>query len=71
MFLVRYNQKLTKERIKMTQKQILEIAANDDAMDILKEIAHIQNNMCYKTIYEQKTAKAEMKRLAKELLEII
>lgn len=55
----------------MTQKQILEIAANDDAMDILKEIAHIQNNMCYKTIYEQKTAKAEMKRLAKELLEII
>lgn len=55
----------------MTQKQIFEITANEEAMDILKEIAHIQNNMCFKTIYEQKTAKAEMKHLARELLEMI
>lgn len=55
----------------MTQKQIIEIAANEDALDMLEKIAHIQRNMCHKTAYEQKTAKAEMKRLAKELLEII
>ncbi len=55
----------------MTQKQIFAITANEEAMDILKEIAHVQDNMCFKTIYEQKTAKAEMKRLAKELLETI
>lgn len=53
----------------MTQKQILAIAASAEAMDILKEIAEIQRNMCHKTIYEQKTAKAKMKRLAKELIE--
>lgn len=55
----------------MTQKQILAIAASEDAMNILKEIEHIQSNMCYKTEYEQRSAKAEMKRLAKELLEAI
>lgn len=55
----------------MTQKQVLEIAANEDAMDILKEIAIIQRNMCHKTVYEQKSAKARMKKLAKELLETI
>lgn len=55
----------------MTQKQILAIAASEDAMDILKEIEHIQRNMCHKTIYEQKRAKAKMKLLAKELLEAI
>lgn len=55
----------------MTQKQIFAIAANEEAMDILKEIEFIQRNMCHKTIYEQKTAKAEMKRLAKELLDTI
>lgn len=55
----------------MTQKQVLEIAANEDAMDILKEIAFIQRNMCHKTVYEQKSAKAKMKKLAKELLETI
>ena len=55
----------------MTQKQILAIAGNEDAMWILKEIEEIQRNMCHKTIYEQKTAKARMKSLAKELIEII
>lgn len=55
----------------MTQKQIFALAANEEAMDILKEIESIQRNMCHKTIYEQKTAKAEMKRLAKELLNTI
>lgn len=53
----------------MTQKQILALAADDEAMDILKEIASIQSNMCFKTIYEQKSSKAEMKQLAKELIE--
>lgn len=53
----------------MTQKQILAIAADEEAMDILKEIAFIQSNMCFKTIYEQKDAKTEMKQLAKELIE--
>lgn len=55
----------------MTQKEILKIAANEDTMDILKEIAFIQRNMCNKTVYEQKSAKAQMKKLVKELLESI
>ena len=55
----------------MTQKEILKIADNDDAMDILREIADIQRNMCHKTVYEQKSAKSKMKKLAKEMLEII
>lgn len=55
----------------MTQKQILEIAANEDAMFLLQEIAYIQRNMCYKTIYEQKTAKAKMKNKAKEIMEVL
>ena len=53
----------------MTQKQILALAADEEAMDILKEISHIQFNMSFKTVYEQKTAKAQMKQLAKELIE--
>ena len=40
-------------------------------MEILKEIEEIQRNLRHKPVYEQKTAKAKMKRLAKELLEII
>ena len=55
----------------MTQKQILEIASNEEAMEILEKISRIQNCMIYKTNEEQKTAKAEMKALAKELQEII
>ena len=55
----------------MTQKQVLAIAASEDAMWLLQEIQEIQQNMCHKTIYEQKTAKAKMKELAKELLETI
>ena len=55
----------------MTQKEIFTIASNEDSMEILKEIGEIQRNLCHKTVYEQKTAKAKMKRLAKELLETI
>lgn len=55
----------------MTQKQIFAIAASEEALSILKEIEHIQRCLCYKTIYEQKSAKAKMKMLAKELLEVI
>ena len=55
----------------MTQKEIFAIASNQDTMEILKEIEEMQRNLCHKTVYEQKTAKAKMKRLAKELLEII
>lgn len=55
----------------MTQKEIFAIASSQDSMEIIKEIAEIQRNLCHKTVYEQKTAKAKMKRLAKELIEII
>ena len=55
----------------MTQKEILKIAVNEDAMDILREIALIQRNMCHKTVYEQKSAKSKMTKLAKEMLEIV
>ena len=55
----------------MTQKEILKIASNEDAMDILQEIVFIQRNMCHKTVYEQKSAKAQMKKLVKELLESV
>lgn len=55
----------------MTIKEIIKIANNNDAMEIIKEIAEIQKNMCHKTIYEQATAKKKMKRLAKELMEEI
>lgn len=55
----------------MTQKEILKIAANEDAMDILREIAFIQLNMCHKTVFEQKSKKSKMKKLAKEMLEIV
>lgn len=55
----------------MTQKQIFAIAASEDAMNILKEIEYILSNMCYKTEYEQKSEKAKMKILAKELMEAI
>ena len=55
----------------MTQKQIFAIAASVEAMSILKEIECIQRCLCYKTFYEQKSAKAKMKMLAKELLEVI
>lgn len=55
----------------MTQKEIFAITNNKNAMLILKEIEEIQMNMCYKTIYERKTASRKMKRLAKELIEEI
>jgi len=55
----------------MTQKEILAIANNEEAMMILKEIEEIQRNMCYKTIYERKTETKKMKELAKELIEEI
>lgn len=55
----------------MTQKEILAIANNEEAMMILKEIEEIQRNMCHKTIYERKTASRKMYGLAKELIEEI
>lgn len=55
----------------MTQKQLLAIAADTEAMEILEEIARIQRNMCHKTVYEQKTARAKMKSLAKEIIDMI
>lgn len=53
----------------MSIKQIMEIASNENAMELLREIAFIQSNMCFKTVYEQKTAKQEMKKLAKMIME--
>ena len=55
----------------MTQKEIIMIAKNQVAMEILAEIAHIQENMCYKTELEKKTETRKMKELAKELIEEI
>lgn len=55
----------------MTQKEIIMIAKNPVAIEILKEIANIQENMCYKTEYEKKTENRKMKELAKELIEDI
>ena len=55
----------------MTQKDILAIAKNPVAMEILSEIAHIQENMCYKTEFEMKHETRRMKELAKELIEDI
>ena len=53
----------------MTQKDLIMIASNSEMMAMLAEIADIQKNMCHKTIYEQKTAKAKMKEMAKEIIE--
>ena len=53
----------------MTCKEILRIASDEVCMLMLKEIGEMQANMGSKTVYEQKTAKAEIKRIAKELLE--
>ena len=55
----------------MLQKDIIRIAKNPVAMEILAEIAEIQANMCYKTEYEMKTENRKMKELAKELIEEI
>ena len=55
----------------MTQKEIIMIAKNQVAMEILAEIANIQENMCYKTEHEKKTETRRMKELAKELIEDI
>lgn len=53
----------------MTQKDLMKIASDERAMDLLREIAEIQSNMCFKTVYEQKTAKQKMQRMAKEIIE--
>lgn len=53
----------------MSIKQIMEMAGNEEVMDLLREIAEIQTNMVYKTIHEQETAKKRMKSLAKIIKE--
>ena len=55
----------------MTIKDIVAIAGNPDAMYILDKIREEQENLCYKTEYEKKTAKDRMKELAKAIQEII
>ena len=55
----------------MTQKEIFAIASDEYAINIVREIGEINKNMCYKTDYEQKIAKAVMKNLAKDLIEMI
>lgn len=54
----------------MTMKEIIKMANNSEVMYMLEEIAEIQANMCFKTIYEQKTAMKKIKNLAKEIQEI-
>ena len=53
----------------MTCKEILKIASDEVCILMLKEIGEMQANMDSKTVYEQKTTKAEIKRIATELLE--
>lgn len=53
----------------MTQKDILAIAADSELMSILEDISYIQSNFKFKTVYEQKAAKQEMKHLAKIIIE--
>ena len=53
----------------MTQKQILALAADNELMGILEHISNIQANMQFKTEYEQKSAKQEMKHFAKIIIE--
>ena len=55
----------------MTQKAILKLAANEEAMEMLADISHIQRNMCHKTIYERRTAKRKMKQLAAAIIELM
>lgn len=53
----------------MNTKQLLKLTANEDAIYYLMEMVQIQQNMCSKTVYEQRTAKIELKDLAAKILE--
>lgn len=53
----------------MTQKQIISLATNEDAMYFLLRIAEIQRNLSSKTVYEQRAAKAKIKEFAKEIID--
>lgn len=55
----------------MTQKALLNLAANDEAMDILREIQFEQRNLCHKTIYERKSATRRMKQLAAQIIDVL
>lgn len=55
----------------MTQKAILQLADNEEAMELLADIAHIQQNMCHKTIYERRTAQRKMKQYAAEIIKLL
>ena len=54
----------------MTLKEIEKISC-DDCISILQRINRLKENMCFKTVYEEKTARAEIKALAKELQELL
>lgn len=55
----------------MTQKALIKLASDETAMYLLEEIARIQSNMCYKTVYEQAKAKREMRELAAEVIDLL
>lgn len=55
----------------MTQKQIIRMASDFEIQWRLKEIDRINSNMCHKTVFEQATAKREMKQYAREIQEIL
>ena len=57
-----------KENKTMTQKDLIKIASNDEAIYLLHKIQDIQSNMCYKTEFEQKTAMRRMRELAQEII---
>ena len=54
----------------MTMKEIVKMASNEEIMETLKEIADIQSNMCFKTIYEKRSAIKKVKQLAKMIQEL-
>lgn len=53
----------------MTQKEILTIASDSELMGILEHISYLQSNQQFKTVYEQKAAKQEMKHFAKIIID--
>lgn len=55
----------------MTKKDLMRLAANEDAMSALMQMRNIQRNMCHKTIYERKTAERNLKELATEIIECL
>ncbi len=53
----------------MTQKDIIKMASDSYIRLWMSEIADAQDNMCYKTEYEQKSEMQRIKRMSKYIIE--